>query len=504
MKIWPILILTIGLSIVVGYSLVSMERVAVMNNWDAVRCNPFVMFASPFLKPDSDSQSVSQFSSANFSFCSKKLVQGVLKLALAPFTAIFGEHLSIGTLISQILDAIYYILAKLYEAFLSFLEPFFKRFMAVTYQAGIATKHLQTAFQRLNTIMVSFIFVGLSAFQSLQNFIDMVITIVLIICGIMLAIIIILFFILFPFIPLIITVLTVISAVVIGSAASAAADMKGGFCFTPDTPIRLKSGATKPISELKIGDELDPLGGTVEGILVMDGTATPLYNLHGIRVSGSHLVQDEQGVWRSVATDSRATRIQELAPRLYCLNTSRRIIPAVDTNGLLLSFRDWEEMEEDDVEGQRGWDLLIRSMVGMDELSDSSDTFCLMSPAIRIRRQDGLSLRLEEVRIGDVVDDKEGGVTRVLGLVEGRVQGSSVASNRSWVSACIRKSDTKWARVTTLGSGSDTQVGRHLITESGTFQTEQGLFRDFTEVGYDRIHETYSFVADRLLKRSRK
>lgn len=124
MKIWPILILTIGLSIVVGYSLVSMERVAVMNNWDAVRCNPFVMFASPFLKPDSDSQSVSQFSSANFSFCSKKLVQGVLKLALAPFTAIFGEHLSIGTLISQILDAIYYILAKLYEAFLSFLEPF--------------------------------------------------------------------------------------------------------------------------------------------------------------------------------------------------------------------------------------------------------------------------------------------------------------------------------------------------------------------------------------------
>jgi hypothetical protein len=503
MKIWPILILTIGLSSVVGYCLVSQERVAVMKNWDAVRCNPFIMFASPFLKPETDPQSVSQFSSANFSFCSKKLVQGILQLALAPFTAIFGEHLSIGTLVSQILDGIYYILAKIYEAFLSFLEPFFKRFMAVSYQAGITAKHLQTAFQRINTIMVSFIFVGLSAFQSLQNFIDMVITIVLIICGIMLAIIIILFFILFPFIPLIITVLTVISAVVIGSAASAAADMKGGFCFTPDTPIRLKSGATKPISELSVGDELDPLGGTVEGILVMEGTATPLYDLRGIRVSGSHLVQDEKGVWRSVATDPRAVRIQELVPRLYCLNTSRRIIPAVGTKGLQL-FRDWEEMDDDDVEGQRGWDLLIRSMVGMDELSEPSDTFCLMSPAIRIRRQDGLSLRLEEVQLGDVVEDKDGGFTRVLGLVEGQVQGSSVASDHSWMSACIRKSEGKWMRVTTLRTGSDAQAGRHLITESGTFQTEQGLVRDFTEVGYDRIHETYSFVADRLLNHHRK
>lgn len=476
-----------------------------MKNWDAVRCNPFIMFASPFLKPDSDPQSVSQFSSANFSFCSKKLAQGVLQLALAPFTAIFGEHLSLATLVSQILDGIYYILAKLYEAFLSFLEPFFKRFMAVTYQAGIAAKHLQTAFQRINTIMVSFIFVGLSAFQSLQNFIDMVINIILIICGIMLAIIIILFFILFPFIPLIITVLTVISAVVIGSAASAAADMKGGFCFTPDTPIRLKSGATKPISELKIGDELDPLGGTVEGILVMEGTATPLYDLHGIRVSGSHLVQDEKGVWRSVATDPRAVRIQEMVPRLYCLNTSRRIIPAVDTKGLLLSFRDWEEMEEDDVEGQRGWDRLIRSMLGMeqDQGAEPSDTFCLMSPAIRIRRQDGHTLRLEEVQIGDCVEDMEGRFTRVLGLVEGQVEGRS-STAATWISACIRKSEGKWTRVTTLETGSDMRSGRHLITESGTFQTEQGLFRDFTEVGYDRIHETYSFVADRLSNHGRK
>jgi hypothetical protein len=424
-----------------------------------------------------------------------------MALALAPFTALFNEHISIGALVSQILEAIFWLLKKLYEAFLSFIEPFLKKFQAIAYQAGIATKHLQTAFQRINAIMVSFIFVGLSAFQSMQNFIDTVITIIIIICGIMLAIIIILFFILFPFIPLIITVLTVISAVVIGSAASAAADMKGGFCFAPETPIRLPTGATKPISELQVGDELE--GGTVEGVLVFDGTAVSLYSLDGIRVSGSHLVQDEQGGWRSVASDPRAVPIQETCPLLYCLNTTRRIIPVLGSNGPV-QFRDWEEIEEEDEVGQRGWDELIRSMLGMDQettqSSNDQDTFCLMSPAIHIRRQNGPCIRLEEVQIGDFVEDEKGGFTRVLGLVEGQVHGSSVAGDSKWISACIQtsKSTSKWTRVTTLGSGSDRKVGRHLITESGTFQTKLGLFRDFTEVGYDRIQETYPFVASRL------
>jgi hypothetical protein len=372
-----------------------------------------------------------------------------------------------------------------------------KKFQALAYQAGIATKHLQTAFQRINAIMVSFIFVGLSAFQGMQNFIDTVINIILIICGIMLAIIIILFFILFPFIPLIITVLTIISAVVVGSAASTAADMKGGFCFAPETPVRLKTGVTKPISELQVGDELNLAGGTVEGVLVFDGTGTPLYTLHGIRVSGSHLVQDEQGGWRTVATDPRAVPIQERAPRLYCLNTSRRIIPVVGSQGPV-QFRDWEEIEEEDEEGQRGWDELIRSMLGMETSTSPCDTFCLMSPALNVRTPNGTVVRLEEIQIGDFIECEGGRATRVVGLVKGQVQGLSLTTD--WTSACIQQVEGVWTRVSTLVPGPDTQMGYHLITESGTFLTSQGLFRDFTEVGHDQIQETYPYVASRLAR----
>jgi len=479
-----------------------LERDALMKNWDALRCTPFLMFASPFVKPENDQRSSTEFATENFSFCIKELSQAALQLAMAPITAVLGQHISIGDIIGEILNSIRYFLKVLYDAFLSFIQPFLKRFMAGTYQLGIIAQHLRTAFQRVNAIMVSFIFIGLSSLQGLQNFIDTVINIILIICGIMLAIIIILFFVLFPFIPLIITVLTVISAVVIGSAASAAADMKGGFCFTPDTPIRLKSGLTKSISELVLGDELDPIAGTVEGLLVFDGSTTPLYLLEGIRVSGSHLVQDTEGIWRSVETDPRAVRIHETVPLLYCLTTSHRIIPAVGHSSETIRFRDWEEIDEEDVEGQQGWDLLIQSMLGMNTTGGSAKTFYLMSPAMRVRSSHGHTLRLDEVSIGDFIEC-EGGLTRILGIVKGQIQGTP--QEEYWTSACIQQVNGKWTRVSTgMLPSKNTELGHHLITESGTFLTNQGLFRDFTEIGYDRIQETYPFVADRLLNYGRK
>jgi hypothetical protein len=499
MKLWPILILTIGLTAWIGYSFVSLERDTVMKNWDTLRCNPLMMFAAPFVKPDADPRTESKFAGDNFSYCIKTAAQSALAVALAPFTALFGQQLSVGEMFGQIMNGLRAFIKALYDAFLSFIEPFLKRFMAVTYQAGIVTQHLRSAFQRVNAVMVSFIFIGLSAFQGLQNFIDTVINIILIICGIMLAIIIILFFILFPFIPLIITVLTLIAAVAVGSAASVAADMKGGFCFSPETQILLKSGESKPISELRVGDELDPVAGTVEGILVLEATSTPLYDLEGIHVSGTHLVQDEEGGWRSVATDRRAVRLHTTMPRLYCLNTTRRIIPVRSpvTKSVQL-FRDWEEIDDDDVEGQQGWDLLIRSMLGMKAPTDPNNTFCLMSPAtlLRTTRADSL-VRLEEIVLGDFVEYAPNQFTRVLGLVEGRI-GCAATPSEPWIAACIQWKGGEWTRSTTLAPGESMCTGRHLITESGTFLTNQGLVRDFTEVGYDRIHETYPFVASRL------
>ena len=56
----------------------------------------------------------------------------------------------------------------------------------------------------------------------------------------------------------------------------------------------------------------------------------------------------------------------------------------------------------------------------------------------------------------------------------------------------------------TVVSGNETIQGMTIITETGEFiiwdevEKKEKVIRDFTEVGYKTIHETYPFVASRL------
>jgi hypothetical protein len=56
----------------------------------------------------------------------------------------------------------------------------------------------------------------------------------------------------------------------------------------------------------------------------------------------------------------------------------------------------------------------------------------------------------------------------------------------------------------TISCGEETIQGMSLITDDGEFTIwdevlqKEVTVRDFTEVGYQSIHETYSFVAARL------
>jgi hypothetical protein len=480
-----------------------------MNNWSEVRCQVFVMFAAYWLKPDNDLRSSSEFAASNFQFCTKNIVQSVMKFAMAPLSSVFAIQANITKAFTEILNSIKEMIMKMFNEFLAFLEPVFIRFNAVTYQIGIVMQKLRSAFDRANTALLTAVFSGLSIVKGIQNTIKFVIKIVLIICGIMLAIIIILFFILFPFIPIIITpvLVLIISVGVILGVEAEAQEKKAGFCFTGDTPVVLANGSIKPISELVLGERLAN-GATVESILQMEGLHTPLYDLEGIRVSGTHLVK-HGSTWHSVAEDTRAKPILERSERLFCLNTSDQIIPVLTQQGTTLLFRDWEEIDGRDTAGQRGWNKLISSLLGGLQVdADADDMSCLMDPTIPVPTPTGPK-PLDHIQIGDEVELSYNRPTRVIGTVSGRVQG--LAKEPHWLSGVIEKihrptDGTLHRRLTTLTPTTDSSApylyGNHIITESGELVIyTQGIvrkLRDFTEVGIDQIDQTYPFVSKRL------
>jgi len=167
--IWPSIIITIGLIIYVISQFAMMERATIMNNWPEMRCNPFVMFAAYWLKPDSDPRSDAAFASDNFQFCSKEMVQGIMKLAMSPLTVVLQAQAEITEVFTMIMNAIKTVITNLYNSFMSFLEPVFKRFNAVTYQVGILMQKMSSAFQRVNGALLTLAYSGISIVKGLNN-----------------------------------------------------------------------------------------------------------------------------------------------------------------------------------------------------------------------------------------------------------------------------------------------------------------------------------------------
>ena len=510
--VWPFILTTLAMFGWIGYTIASTERNVVMSDWADMRCNVLIMFAAYYFKPQNDPKSAGEFAMDNFSFCMKTIVQDVMAVVMAPFLSVFGQHASTAGAITDMMNALREIIATIYNAFLSFIEPFFLKFQAIAYQLGITTQHLRNSFRKVSAIAISLIFSGLSIIKGMQNAIDFIIKVVMIILIVLVVLVIFLFFILFPFIPIILAVIAVIVAAASASVAATAGGMGGTFCFDPSTRVLLEHGS-KPISEIVLGDVLKG-GAIVEGTMVLDGTTSPLYSLNGIYVSGSHLVLGTNGEWHSVDKDDRAVPLHRTVPILYCLNTSNRIIPIADGTGDQILFRDWEEMDTDDEEAHQGWKALVSSILGgVDESERNADTFCLMDPAnIVLTANRGIQI-VDNIRLGDeIIVNGMANTTKVIGVVEGFVDGDMECG---WMSSCIASLPAEpyaWKRITTNGvplfvkpvNVSGRIRGKHLITGSGIFRvitpTGHLIVRDMTETGSNRIHETYDFVAASLRK----
>jgi hypothetical protein len=125
----------------------------------------------------------------------------------------------------------------------------------------------------------------------------------------------------------------------------------------------------------------------------------------------------------------------------------------------------------------------------------------LWSPMTEIQVPGGWKT-IVELGVGDEVMDGRT-ATRILGKVHGETEADSTQkADNQWTTGGYQWQEGRWS----LCQGSLTlgQRGWNLITESGVFQVRRGdeviRSRDFTEVGYDRIQETYPFVLERLRK----
>ena len=111
-------------------------------------------------------------------------------------------------------------------------------------------------------------------------------------------------------------------------------------CFLKGTLITMADGTTKPVEQVDLGDEV-AVGGKV--FAVGRFLNTELYDYKGIKVSGSHMV-NEDGTWMRVRDTKNGKSLGDDQNTVYVFGSeNRRIL----INGIL--FTDYFEVNEQDI-----------------------------------------------------------------------------------------------------------------------------------------------------------
>ena len=511
---WPLMLITFFLLIALGLTITSIERTKVMKNWAKRRCDFPILAASTFFKPEWDTRTSDEFAKDNFDFCMKTYVTNFTEASMAPLNKVFEQQVGVAGSSAGMVNSLRLSAKSLFDAFMSLMEQYMENYKSSIFQVSRIVQHLRMAVQRINGMVMSFLYMGLSLFRGMINSFQFIIKVVIIICLIIVGFIIILFFVLFPFLPFILGVLAlIITSIVLikksvndslgGSAMTDAENAQTDLCFSECTIFECEEGI-KNVKDIQVGDKLKGCG-HVKAVMELSGKGVKLFNINGIYVSGSHLVKNPNGSWNAVKDDPRSVPSEKESDIIYCFNTSSHDIPVYSDSGTII-FRDWEEIAEDDAKGQYMWCyFMLKKLNNSSNYVKWKDGITISDISImdtKVKTINGF-IDISELKIRDKVLDRNNKEQSVLGIVKGNVKGIiNCEKGHDWHTQLYEYIDGIWIKgESTFIPGEDSMEGRTLITESGEFIIWDGkekIIRDFTEIGLHNIHEMYSFVDSRL------
>jgi hypothetical protein len=472
--------------------------------WAKRRCEPAILFSAFLYKPASDPRSSSTFAGDNFQFCMRSLIDSVFAELLAPVLGVFSQQMAAASTTGSVLQSLRNQIGNTFRSFSGILDEFFQTYVRGTHQLGRMTAILRQAMLKVSASVVSTVFLGMSLMISLLNVKDFIIKVVIIIMTIMIAMIVLLFFALVPFMPIIFTTIAILTGAGLGGSVGG---MAGAFCIDPNAQVLLATGEYRRLADIRVGDRLGAGCGTVEGVLETD-TLGELYNVEGVIMAASHLLYfGKRGTPIFAHEYPGAIRVAAAArpDRLIILNTTSHTIPLVRTHDTILLAADWEEIQDD--AGRALWETLVWKILnGSDHVTSQEvevgQGVALFAPTTQVYVKGRGAIPISDVKRGMIVQDMYGYTTTVLGVFTGIAEEPFVSMTPG-VRCFI---EGRWAYRPKGDEAKETtpcKVGYSLVTNSGSFciTTLEGTsyaVRDFTEVGWLHLEETYESTRSHL------
>ena len=500
-----LLIVTIVLCIGLTGAVAAAFRVNVNANWDEKRCDPYVVALAGFFKPFEDRRTASEFARDNWTFCQKEYVQRAIAVAAeAPKQVIAVAEGSVGVvggMDSTVSDVFYDVWKVCYQTYASFMEQM--KGVAQLFRNFIVNLH--SIVEKMNASVLAMVYGLISLILTIVNSVQVTLIVTIIVIGIILILQILLFFLFMPISSLILTITAIVATTVVAVIATVAAIFVNemfvpGACFVSGTPVMLQSGISKPIETVRVGDILSD-GGVVTAFHEF-WSDDPVYDVHGIGVTGDHLIVDCERLI-PVAEHRNAVRRPvswwDRGQQLWCLTTSTRRIPC----NVAATFADWEEIPDGDEDTLAAWRSAVWKHLnnsrpidpllptdGEAGLTADTRVACLNWMGQRIYRP------VADIRVGDRVCSSETETTTVVGIVTsmGSLETDAImlpalkgrVNAGPWI---LNKVDGLWIPAAAWIAIDEHPVRwHHLYTKSGTFLLEGGWrVRDAADVGLENL-----------------
>lgn len=486
---------TIGFAIILGES----SKVETMEHWAERRCDFDVMMASFYYKPPEDTRSAFEFASDNFRFCVSSKTADYLKSIFAALFQVLQKQMGAADVMTDVMKVLRIQLNSIYAPFSKMMAKFWNKFKQIGSLGSRVFQHLFMAMKKAAATGVASIFVALSLQTAFMNSIDLAINAIMVILYILIALAFIFFLPILPVLAFVIITVGGIESAMPGRTG----DMGAIFgCFAEETLICMKDGSVKEICKMNLGDILAN-GEVVESVIELPGS-DDLHFIDGIYVTGDHRIWDKDKTkWCLVKDYTAALYTDRKTDAIWTLITSTRTIPIQGKSKEVHRFADWEELPDTD-ESSILWEKIARRILNPNE---SLDTLEMKVPEsapcfdlnMKVKKYQGGWIPIRSIKRGDWIrgDSKW---TQVIGICRRTVSGGIGSKGSRMTSGTwLRTADGTWQHPPEKEDSYEWS-GMTLITDSATFQIlldssyTSHLVRDFTEVGFDRLPETYTRV----------
>lgn len=321
------IIVVVFLYVIVYFSMYSPKLLNYLDeNWRDIRCYPHILPIAGLSKIPKGSNFFSR-TYGNFNHCTSNIISKVLSIVTKPLFLIIGGIAKAVNGIKNIVDTFRNMSKVVREMFAALVENTVKRmsnsYAAITYfqeKLKLLIKKQSAMFEVLNQfsatlpfLMYTFTHGPIPRFAYwLKSYLAALIALV---------------------------VVCLVCVTNFWNFAGWIACPICLICFPGDTKIQMNNDIDKEIKNIKLGDNTK--GGIVTGKLYVKKHLTEIYDYKGVKVTGSHLVFDNNKWKRIEETENDSCYMMT---ELYCLITSSNNIFINN-----LKFRDYQETKDPDI-----------------------------------------------------------------------------------------------------------------------------------------------------------